>query len=62
MPVPRELPEKQRATVVLAYYQQMSYREVADVMECSIGTVKTQLHRAIKMLAKKLPDFGGDLK
>lgn len=57
-----ELPEKQRATVVLAYYQQMSYREVADVMECSIGTVKTQMHRAIKMLAKKLPDFGGDLK
>ena len=50
------LPTKQRATLVLAYYQQLSYREVARVMGCSIGTVKTQMFRALKMLAQKLPD------
>jgi RNA polymerase sigma-70 factor (ECF subfamily) len=51
------LPAKQRATLVLAYYQQLSYREVAEVMGCSLGTVKTQMYRAIKTLAQKLPDI-----
>jgi RNA polymerase sigma-70 factor (ECF subfamily) len=50
------LPEKQKATLVLAYYQQLSYREVAMVLDCSIGTVKTQMYRAIKTLAQKLPE------
>ncbi len=50
------LPAKQRATLVLAYYQQLSYREVAQVMGCSIGTVKTQMSRALARLAQRLPD------
>lgn len=53
------LPAKQRATLVLAYYQQLSYSEVAMVMGCSIGTVKTQMYRALRTLAGKLPDFSG---
>jgi RNA polymerase sigma-70 factor (ECF subfamily) len=51
------LPLKQRATLVLAYYQQLSYREVAEVMSCSIGTVKTQMYRALRTLSQKLPDI-----
>jgi len=54
------LPEKQRATLVLAYYQQLSYREVAEVLGCSIGTVKVQMYRALRTLAKKLPDVSGE--
>ncbi len=50
------LPVKQRATLVLAYYQQLSYREVAEVMGCSLGTVKTQMSRALATLARRLPD------
>jgi RNA polymerase sigma factor (sigma-70 family) len=49
----------QRATLVLAYYQQLSYREVADVMGCSVGAVKTQMSRALATLAKRLPDSIG---
>ncbi|GAG91344.1 unnamed protein product, partial [marine sediment metagenome] len=45
------LPANQRATLVLAYYQQLKYREVAEVMGCSIGTVKAQMYRALKTLA-----------
>jgi len=51
------LPEKQRATLVLAYFQQLSYREVAQVLGCSIGTVKTQMFRALKTLSQRLPDI-----
>jgi RNA polymerase sigma-70 factor (ECF subfamily) len=50
------LPARQRATLVLAYYQQLSYPEVAKVMGCSLGTVKTQMFRALRTLAQKLPD------
>ncbi len=53
------LPARQRATLVLAYYQQLSYSEVAQVLGCSIGTVKTQMYRALKTLSKRLPDISG---
>lgn len=50
------LPARQRATLVLAYYQQLSYPEAAKVLGCSLGTVKTQMYRALRTLAQKLPD------
>ena len=56
------LPAKQRATLILAYYQQLSYQEVAQVMGCSIGTVKTQMSRALAALARRLPDSIGVTK
>ncbi len=56
------LPLKQRVTLVLAYYQQLSYPEVSEVMGCSVGTVKTQMYRALRTLAQKLPELGGETK
>ncbi len=51
-----ELPTGQRTILVLSFYQQLSYAEIAEVLNCSIGTVKTQMYRALKKLADKLPD------
>ena len=51
------LPERQRATLVMAYYEQLSYSQVAAVLGCSIGTVKTQMYRAMRTLAQKLPEI-----
>ena len=50
------LPDRQRATLVMAYYQQLSYRQVAQALGCSVGTVKTQMYRALRTLAQKLPE------
>ncbi|MCF7975627.1 MAG: sigma-70 family RNA polymerase sigma factor [Phycisphaerae bacterium] len=50
------LPERQRTTLVLAYYQKLSYTQVAEVLGCSVGTVKQQMFRALKALAVKLPN------
>jgi RNA polymerase sigma-70 factor (ECF subfamily) len=50
------LPAGQRTALVLSYYQQMSYSQVAKVLGCSIGTVKKQMYRALKRLADKLPE------
>jgi len=55
------LPANQRATLVLAYYQQLSYQEVAEALGCSIGTVKAQMYRALKTLAQRLPEIGGEM-
>lgn len=57
-----QLPDKQRATIVLAYYEQLSYSQVAEVLGCSVGTVKTQMFRALKKLAIQLPEFSGGVK
>jgi len=56
------LPANQRATLMLAYYQQLKYQEVAEVMGCSIGTVKAQMYRALKTLAQRLPDVSREVK
>jgi RNA polymerase sigma-70 factor (ECF subfamily) len=56
------LPARQRATLVLAYFQQLSYPDVAQVLDCSVGTVKTQMYRALKTLAQRLPDISEDMK
>ena len=56
------LPARQRATLILAYYQQLSYPEVAVVLGCSVGTVKTQMYRALRTLGQKLPELGGETK
>ncbi|MBP7053451.1 MAG: sigma-70 family RNA polymerase sigma factor [Phycisphaerae bacterium] len=53
------LPTGQRATLILAYYQQLSYREVAEALGCSVGAVKTQMSRALATLAQRLPDSIG---
>ena len=49
-----ELPEEFRLAVLLADVEEMSYREVADVMGCPIGTVMSRLHRGRRLLKVKL--------
>jgi len=43
------LPEKYRIALVLRDLQNLSYTEIADILGCSIGQVKTNLHRARHM-------------
>ena len=52
-----QLPEHFRAALVLCEYEQMSYVEIAEVLECSVPQVKTWLHRGRRQLAKKLQSF-----
>jgi RNA polymerase sigma factor (sigma-70 family) len=43
----KQLPPKRRAAVVLRYYEDLPLAEIADVLGCKTGTVKSMLHRAL---------------
>lgn len=45
-----QLPPRQRAVVVLRYFEDLTEAETADVLRCSIGTVKSQHAKAIRRL------------
>lgn len=49
-----ELPEDYRTVVLLADVEELSYREIADVVGCPIGTVMSRLHRARRVLQTRL--------
>ncbi len=44
------LPPRQRAVIVLRYYEQLSEREIADALGCSTGNVKSTAHHALRAL------------
>jgi len=41
-----QLPAAQRAVMVLTYYHDMAYSDIADVVECPLNTVKTRMFHA----------------
>lgn len=51
------LPPDFRAVVILSDIEEFSYKEIADIMGCPIGTVMSRLHRARRALQKHLIDY-----
>jgi len=52
------LPEKQRTTFILREYEDLSYQDIANVLNCSVGTVMSRLHNARKNLQLALKRKG----
>ncbi|HEV8548686.1 MAG TPA: sigma-70 family RNA polymerase sigma factor [Polyangiaceae bacterium] len=49
-----ELPEEFRLAVVLSDVEELSYKEISDIMGCPIGTVMSRLHRGRRLLKSRL--------
>jgi RNA polymerase sigma-70 factor (ECF subfamily) len=52
-----QLPEDFRTAVILCDMQGLSYKEIAEIMECPVGTVMSRLFRGRKLLAAALKEF-----
>jgi RNA polymerase sigma-70 factor (sigma-E family) len=50
-----QLPRRQRAAVVLRYYEGLTDQEIADVLGCAVGTVRGHISRALTALRGALP-------
>jgi RNA polymerase sigma-70 factor (ECF subfamily) len=51
------LPFEFRMTVLLADMHEFSYKEIADILDCPVGTVMSRLHRARKLLQAQLLEY-----
>ena len=54
------LPPKQRAVVILRFYEDLSVEEVARLLDCPEGSVKNWSHRALATLRTSLAPLGSD--
>jgi RNA polymerase sigma-70 factor (ECF subfamily) len=54
------LSDHHRQAILLREVEGLSYQEIADVMEVSIGTVMSRLHHARKNMQKQLADYVGE--
>ncbi len=48
------LPEPYRLVIICSYFEELSYQEIAELLDLPLGTVKSRLHRGLKMLKRTM--------
>jgi RNA polymerase sigma-70 factor (ECF subfamily) len=51
-----QLPVEQRSALILRYYHDLSYAEIAQVLNCPVGTIRSRLHNGIDRLKSLLQE------
>src|SRR5664279_2896569 len=52
-----ELPENQRTAILLCRQDELSYEEIAEVLDCSLSATKSLIHRGRETLKEKLKPY-----
>jgi RNA polymerase sigma-70 factor (ECF subfamily) len=55
-----QLPEKYKAAIILCYFQELPYQEIADILGLSLNLVKVRIFRAKKQLLEILKEKQGE--
>jgi len=53
-----ELSEDHRSVVTLRFIEGLSYEEIAEAIDCPIGTVKSRIHYALRKIGERLTEEG----
>lgn len=56
------MPPENRSTFLLRFQEGLSVKEIAGIMECPEGTVKSRLHYTVKKLAKSLQAYNPEIE
>jgi len=48
-----EMPEHLRTVLLLSYFHDFPYKEIAEILSVPLGTIKSRLHAAVKLFAKR---------
>ena len=56
-----EMPENLRAVLLLGYFEEFPYKEIAEILDIPLGTVKSRLHAAVIYFAKRWKSSAGQL-
>ena len=54
------MPEHLREVLVLAYYERLQYKEIAEILGVPLGTVKSRLHKAVAMFGEVWKALGNE--
>jgi RNA polymerase sigma-70 factor (ECF subfamily) len=53
------MPEHLRSILTLSYFNGFAYKEISEILDIPLGTVKSRLHAAVKHFATKWKEFAG---
>jgi RNA polymerase sigma-70 factor (ECF subfamily) len=56
--VVEELPADHRAVITLRFIEEMSYRDISEILNCPMGTVKSRIHYALEKIGEQLEAVG----
>jgi RNA polymerase sigma-70 factor (ECF subfamily) len=51
------LPESQRTAIMLCRQQELSYEQIAEILDCSVSATKSLIHRARETLRQRLKPY-----
>ena len=51
-----KLPEKQRLVFNMKYFEEMKFKDIAEILDVSVGSLKAQYHHAVKKIEKFIKD------
>jgi RNA polymerase sigma-70 factor (ECF subfamily) len=51
------LPDRQRQVVTLRFHQGMKYAEISQQIQCSIGTIKSRIHHAVRRIRRIIDEM-----
>lgn len=54
------LPTQQRAAVVLRFYEDLAFEQIAEILECPASTARSHVHRAVAALRVRLSEENAD--